>query len=777
MAKRGDRGGWVGNRERARPLLAALGAVALAAAVTPASARQVEPTSASPDPQVLPPAQAADDRRAVQVEEVVVTARRREEDIQDTPVSVTAVSPTQLQAAAAPNIQDLEGLTPNLVIDANNVSPNSASIAIRGISFEDIEKSFDPAVGVLLDGVYLGTNNGALLNFFDFEAVEVLRGPQGTLFGRNTSGGVINIRRTRPTGELGARGRLVVGNYGRLDQQLVLNAPIVEDRLAVKGFYFNNDFDGFFENPTKRRDSGKQKSESFGASFLFTPNDDFDALLTAEHGHDGGEVVVSAFNNNTDLICLRLPVGPGGALVRVTGIPEAQCNRRGGDDLYTDFNNRSNDTSLSRNAVTLEMNWELGEVTLTSVSGFIETKENVFWDVDGTSIDFFSTQRRQNYHQLSQEFRAAGDIGEAVNYVAGVYYFHSEYTLFQDTALGPFLGGGRSTQNAAHNAQSYAVFADVDWRLTDRLRLSVGGRYTQDRKKLANSFVGSFRTSASDSWQEFTPRVSLDYRFSDDVLAYASCARGYRSGGFNGRSSTAISSITPYDPEIVSSYEAGLKTTLFDRRLTFNAAAFHTKYDDKQEEIVVPTPGGANPQETLVSNAAAATIQGLEFDAVAVPVEGLTLRAALGLLDAEYDSFPSRNAQGQPIDLSTLTLRRTPEITGSISGDYEIPTSFGDFLLSAQYRYIDEYQTTISRAPGVIPFANDPRGLTDVQHNVEASIGFTREIENGELRFTVFGRNLLDDRGLSSALPVAGLFTFGSPRTPRTYGVEFGFEF
>jgi iron complex outermembrane receptor protein len=220
-----------------------------------------------------------------------------------------------------------------------------------------------------------------------------------------------------------------------------------------------------------------------------------------------------------------------------------------------------------------------------------------------------------------------------------------------------------------------------------------------------------------------------------------------------------------------------VKTTSFDRRLLFNVAAFTTAYDDKQEEIVVPTPGGANPQETLVSNAASATISGLEAEATAVPIENLTLRASLGLLDAEYDEFPSRDAAGNPISLASLTLRRTPEITGSISGDYEIPTSVGDFTLAVAYRYVDEYQTTISRAPGVTPFANDPRGLTDTQHNVEASIGYRRDTPRGTFVASVFGRNLLDDRGLSSALPVAGLFTFGSPRAPRTFGVEIGYDF
>lgn len=749
-------------RAPSRPVLLAIGATALAGLLWPAP--------------VL--AQAADGKDVVELEQVLVTARRRTENLQDVPVSVTAISPSQLEAAASPNIQDLEGLTPNLVIDPQATSPNSASIAIRGISFEDIEKSFDPAVGVILDGVYLGTNNGALLNFFDFELVEVLRGPQGTLFGRNTSGGVINVRRTRPTGEWGARLRATFGNFGRQDYRAVVNFPIVENQLAGKLFYFSSDFDGFYHNVTTGRREGRAKSESYGGSLLFTPNEDFDFLLTGEHGHDGGQVLVSPFNRSTDLICLQLPVGPGGALVRVTGISAAECSpTRGVKDLYTAYANGSNGTSLTRHAVTAEGNWRAGWTTLTSVTGFIRTKEVVNWDVDGSSIDFFNTRRSQRYYQFSQEFRAAGDLGERIDYVAGLYYFYNEYSLMQANRLGPFLGGGTSNQFAQYNSQSYAAFADVDWKITNALRLSVGGRYTSDRKKLNNAFVGGFNTIGSESWAEFTPRVSLDYRFNPDILTYASYGRGYRSGGFNGRSSTVLSSTTPYNPETVDSYEVGLKSTLLDRRLTFNAAAFYTKYKDKQEESVVPTPGGATAQETIVTNAASATIKGLEFDLTAVPVRNLTVRAALGLLDAHYDSFPSRDTAGNLIDLSTLTMRRTPNVTGSLSADYRIPTEAGDFTLAAQYRFVDEYQTTISRAPGVIPFRNDPRGLTDPQNNVEASLSWTREFGGNKLTVQAWGRNLLNDKGLASALPVAGLFTFGGVRPPRTYGLEFGYEF
>jgi iron complex outermembrane receptor protein len=354
------------------------------------------------------------------------------------------------------------------------------------------------------------------------------------------------------------------------------------------------------------------------------------------------------------------------------------------------------------------------------------------------------------------------------------------------------FGGAKVATLAEHNAQSYAAFADVDWQITDQLRLSVGGRYTSDRKKLALQFgpqggAPFFRTNESESWQEFTPKVSADFKFTDDVLAYASFSRGYRSGGFNARAQDPIAASVPYNPETVESIEAGLKTTTFDGRLTFNVAAFTTKYEDKQEEVVEPT-ATAGQQQTIVANAASATIRGLEFESSLVPFENLTLQASLGFLDAEYDEFATLEL-GQVIDLSGLSLRRAPEMTGSISGEYEIPTSAGDFNLALSYRYIDEYQSTITPqkfrdfstgAPvlrTVTPARNDPRGLTDSQHNVDASVSYERETPNGTFVVSVFGRNLLDDTGLSGTLPVAGLFTFGTPRAPRTYGIEFGYEF
>lgn len=735
----------------------------------------------------LLPSQAAAQEQTAQatgetegVEEIVVRARLRSEDIQDIPVAVTAISPARLDNLAAPNVQDLEGITPNLVIDSTNVAPGAASIAIRGISFEDVEKSFDPAVGVLVDGVYLGTNTGALLDFFDFESVEVLRGPQGTLFGRNTTGGVINVRRTRPTLDWGVRGEVTLGRFGREEYRVVANAPLIPGKLGVKGFFFDSTLDGFLRNVTRNERAGRLGTRNYGVTVRAEPAPRFDAQITIEHYENTGQATVGQLSDGGDLICNPF-VRPFG------GAPANECNRTAAG-LYTVFSNKLDRNILSGDAITGEINIGIGEFTLTSVTGYRDSDERVTWDTDGSSVNFFDVQRNQVYRQFSQELRIAGNITDRINVVAGLYYFRNRYVLFQTTNFGPLLQTlaqlpAQSFQVARYNSESYAAFIDADINLTDALRLSVGGRYTVDDKRLRNAFLGSFSSDASRDFKKFTPRVSLDYKFNEDVLTYASFSRGFRSGGFNGRAQSLLGSTVPYEPEEVDSYEVGLKTTLFDRKLTFNLAAFYTDYKNKQEEAVVATPPGSpNPQETLVTNAASATIKGIEAEFQARPTRSLTLRGTLGYLDAEYDSFPSRQPNGTPIDLSTLTLRRAPDITASVGGDYTLETGIGRFTLSTEFRYIDPYETTINpvRGPGgvvVLPARNDPRGTTDAQNLLDASLTWVGDVGGAKLRATVFGRNLLDDRGLNSALPVAQLFTFGIARPPRTYGVTLGFEF
>ncbi len=714
------------------------------------------------------------------LEDIIVTATRRAESIQDTPVAVSAIAPTQLERAAAPDIRDLVGRVPNLVIDPVNAGPSAAAISIRGISFEDIEKSFDPAVGVLIDGVYLGTNTGQLLDFFDFERVEVLRGPQGTLFGRNTTAGVINIERTRPTGELGMKLLATFDDNGRRDLRTVVNLPKIADILSLKAFWLHNQNNDFFDNRTLGEEYGGRNYDLWGISARIQTGV-VDAVLTYERVDEVTEIDTAPLSlTGVDLICAPIPGLPPGFLP-----PREQCDRSTEEQLYETFTNVPGVAKNKGDAFTANITLDTDRFIITSVTGYRTSDEIVRQDFDSTSINFFDTLRVQEYKQFSQELRAEGNITSNINFVAGAYYFFANYKLDQTTFFGPFLqfaaglpatGGNR----VDHNSDSFAIFGDIQWRLTDALRITFGGRYNWDDKNIVNDYLKTglpeLTARASASWQEFQPKASIDYRFGDGHLAYFAFARGYRAGGFNGRGQTAASASTPYDPETVNSYELGLKTSWFDNRLTANIAGFITKYDDKQEEIVRPAPPPAG-QETIVDNAATATIKGIEFEFRALPFDSLNVYGSVGYLDARYDEF-STLIGGVLVDISNRDLRRTPEWSASVGGDWTLPVGGrgSELVLSAGWRYLSSLQTTIVGA-WFDPTINDPRGLADARHIVDASATFTFDLNRARVRASLFGRNLTNDRGLSAALPVAGLFTFGAGRPLRTFGGEIGFEF
>lgn len=720
------------------------------------------------------------------VEDIIVSARRRAESIQDAPLAVTAISPRELANMAAPDIRDLVGRTPNLVIDAVNAGPSAAAISIRGISFEDIEKSFDPAIGVLIDDVFIGTNTGQLVDFFDFESIEVLRGPQGTLFGRNTTGGTIRLQRSRPTGEFGVRALGTIGNLGRRDLRMVVNLPKIGDLLSVKGFWIRAENDDFYDNQTLGEDYGGRKFDNYGVAALFEKGD-FELTFTWDRIRERAEIDQSATSRTgLDLICLQVPI-PGVGLVRPTGIPNEQCDRNTGDDLYTTFSNVPGVARNDGDNFTVNASLDLGSLTVSSVTGWRTSDEFVRQDFDSTSINFFDTQRVQTYRQLSQEVRVSGDVTDKIDFVAGFFYFNSNYTLDQTTFFGPFLQAGAGLPASGgnlvdHDSKSTALFADAQWQITEQLRLSVGGRYTWDDKSIVNDFlktgIPALIANESASWGQFTPRASIDYSFGDqsNSLVYGSYAKGYRAGGFNGRGQTAASARTPFDPETVDTFELGFKTEFWDNRITFNVAAFLSKFNNKQEEIVRPAPGAG--QETLVLNAASATIKGLEAEFRAQPAEGLTFNGSLGLLDAQYDEFDTIPPGGTtPIDVSNRELRRAPDLSASIGANYVVPFSLGTLDLAGAFRHVSRFQTTIVGDP-LDPTRNDPRGLAQARNLLDASAAVNFDLDTvGTLRVAVFGRNLTDDRGLNSTLPVAGLFTFSAARPPRTYGVEVGFTF
>jgi iron complex outermembrane receptor protein len=720
------------------------------------------------------------------LEEVIVTGRKRgnSESIQNIPLAVTVVSPAQLATQGAANIEDIETLSPNIVIDLATAAPGGGAISIRGVSFDDVERSFEPTVGVVIDGVFLGTNTAQLANAFDFERIEVFRGPQGTIFGRNTVGGTINIQRTRPTGETGARLNATYGDFGRKEFNAVLNLDVTES-LALKLFAYDRKTDGYYRNVTLNQDAGANEATNFGLTALLKPNDYFEFLVTLENQEIGGDPAGSSFSNDTDLLCI-IPNFLGGAG------GTNQCNRELDEDLYTIFGNEPTFIDYDEDAITVQGNYFFDNLELVSITGYRKSDEVVRTDFDATSVDFFATRRAQQYRQFSQELRLAGNFTKNTSGVAGIYYFSNEYQLDQDTLLGPLPsqtpGGSIINALTDHEVESYAVFADFDFSLSESLRLSLGGRYSKDEKKFSRTFLerlavapftGLVSPSNNEVWSELTPRISLDYRKNDDALFYASYSRGYRSGGFNGRANSSLGVAASFKPETVDSYELGGKFTFLDGRVNVNVAVFSANYNDKQEDIVVATTFPAvNPQETITLNVASASIRGFEVDIAAKVSNNIILTGSIGALDASYDEFQidlnGNGLEDAGEDASGRDLRRAPDFTLSLAADYVVPVGDGDLDFNLRYSFIDDYQTTIVPQPDDFG-RNDERGLHLAENDLSASLTYTFENAVGRTYYIrIFGRNLFDETGINSAVSVAGLFTFGGARAPRDYGITIG---
>ena len=787
-----------------RQVHAKVSVIALAAgaalAAMPAAAQEVpDPVERSPEPGDPDGDEPRPFPTTTGVRDIIVTATRRQESLQSVPVAVTALDAETLDNPAIDDIRDIASRVPSLVIDPVNAGPQAAAISIRGISFEDIEKSFDPAVGVVVDGVPIGTNTGQLLDAFDLESVEVLRGPQGTLFGRNTIAGVINIRRTRPTNDFGVKASLGYAEFGTYQARAVVNTGLIGDFLAVKLFGFYDDTDGFIDDAVTGENVGRNESWRVGATARLVLNDAIDAEITYEHGDSDGEVVVVPTSTDAELICLQVPV-PGVGLVRAFGIPDRECNRYLGprgpnvsdEELYTSFQNIATPLSYRTDSVTGEINVSLGAFNLVSITGYQTSEESVRQDFDASSISFFDTLRVQEYEQLTQEVRLSGNVTDDINVLVGGFFFDSSYDLDQTTNLG--FAGFTLTQFVRGESTSYAAFADAEAGFGD-LTLRGGIRYSYDEKALSNNFgftadgscplffgITEDACVGEEDFDEITYRLAADYQVGDDQLVYASYSTGYRSGGFNGRAASPTS-LGPYQPETVTAYEVGLKADWIDNTLRTNIALFRTEYDDKQEEVVQATqpPFDANPQETVVENAASARIDGAELEFQIIPTYGLSFSGTFTYLDAEYDEF-FRDVDGDlvPDDVSSLDLRRSPDVIWSFGVDYEREFGSGAAGFSTLFRYTDNYTTCIVADRGFLAqgiITNDRRCERDDVTNLDATIYYEQRIGGADVKFSVFGRNILDDRGINSTLPVAGLFAFSGLRPPQQFGAEVEFEF
>ncbi len=709
------------------------------------------------------------------LEEVVVTARKRTENLQDVTASVSALSSKDLLKRFDTDLRNFADAAPNVQIDDLQQGPGSpAAIAIRGIGTTDVEKSFDPAAGVVVDGIFIGANSGAMIKALDLQSIEILRGPQGTLFGRNAIAGVINATRTSPSTD-GVSGSIRIGFAEYNDTQVdgYVNLP-VGDSFAVKLGAASRERDGYYYDATVNQRVGGQHYKSFSPSFLWKITDDFRITYRFDRSWQ---------DQDTDI---QLNMAQPG---QVWCFYYNQCAQsvqspQGGNRYVTYANDAPKPAYFNSDMHTLHAEYNLAPgYKLDYLFGYFKTDEAAHQDWDGTALQLYSTDRPATYYQHSHELRLTHSGDGALSYTVGLYDWNSAYRINLLSYIGfvDFLYGYPAgtvfqvPQTVQQHTDSYAAFFEGDYKFDNNWTLTIGGRYTQDKKSsgvidpsMAPSLPvgGNLDAPFERSWSQFTPKVSLKYKFTPDMMAYLLYSQGFRAGGFDGRPGTYEAASKPYDPEKVDNFEAGWKAEYFQHRLRVNASVFLMKYKNKQEEESVPTSSGTG-QETLVINASSATIQGFELDMLAKLSQGLTLGANLGWLHAKYDKLID------PVsgtDLSYLHLRRAPPITATITPAYEWPVGESTASVQLDYHYI---------GPEELTFLNSPQGHNPHQNILNASFN----VQHDQTRYSVYGMNLTKNDAWTQAYDVGaavgfgGLWTYATPVAPRVFGVRFVHSF
>lgn len=701
---------------------------------------------------------AASTRESLQVEEIIVTARRTSERLQDVPVAVTAVSAQDLESFNITGVAGLNSSVPNATFYARGGSSSSASVYIRGVGQADDLFMFDSGVGIYVDDVYIGRVQAALFELIDIDRVEVLRGPQGSLYGKNTSGGAVKLLTRRPDlDDASARVELTGGNYDLRSAKLTANVPLVTDRLALRANVLRVDRGGYVDDVFDGRELQTRDFIGGQVSLLAQPTQDLTAWLSFDTMQD--DSIPAAPTPITDFS--YAPIGSFSAL------PPRQTSS--GQPLFYDQRNWG---------VNGTVDWTLPSVTLKSITAYRRLNFHNYLDYLGTPFNLISAEQTQTSDQRSQEFQATFQLGERAELLTGLYYMDersdTDYvipnTIVVPIAPGAALGlPNTSLYGAALQTVSYAAFTHLVYEMTPRLSMSAGLRYSHDEKEyqaaLGNDVFPSanFGYQLKDEWDRWLPKLSFDYKLDDERMLYLSYATGFRSGGFNPRATSAFFG-QKYDPETNDTYEVGLKSTFFERMLTLNAAVFYNTYDDFQTNIRILDPD-TGLYSGLFANTGKYESYGVELEAVVRPSSALKLSGQISYLDNKFDSFDT----GLFGNLKDKKLPNAPKWNAALFASYLLGAGeYGDFEFAADIAYRDDTYTALD---------NNPVFEREAHTLVNARIAFTTS--SGAWTAFVAGRNLtdetvlLDGANLSSAYFADAMYY----QEPRTYMVGLRYQF
>jgi iron complex outermembrane recepter protein len=834
---------------------------------------------------------AQEDNTGGGIQDIVVTAQKRAENVQDVPIAVSAFTSEALQERAVGSVAGLSALAPNVTLDSSVPFSGSTAVlaaSIRGIGSNDFAFNIDPGVGVYLDGVYLARSVGANQDLLDIERIEVLKGPQGTLFGRNTIGGAVSVVTSDPKKEFGGKVDLTYGRYDLLQARGSINIPLSDSLFSSVTFAVksrdgygkrvpfpdaraNNgpSFTAFpatgYDSPTREGDEEsrtirlKLKYDD-GGSLRATFSGDYQkgsasapySLLQTVTSAISGPVNFADFVNicassnaatltgisgatglNFNNLCgsygTQLPSIRRGVVTpvqRLTGLSGVNADGNPNNDRLL-FNNQFITNNPDRSFATGNnfsrlTNWGLGltldydisaNVALKSISSYREGHWLSGIDADGSPLNIFHLSFDQDQLQYSQELQLTGSaLDKKLNYVLGAYYFKERGTLLDLVTFGE--GQNQIDGPNYLSTENYAAFGQIDFRPSDLIGITIGGRYTHEKKlfeggqqelnglfyKLAgcsdvNGTITPFAPIAGpgspscrvalgyptdanplrvypeginkQTFNNFSPKVGVQIHPSDDVMVYGSWSKGYKTGGWTTRYTTPQTTAASYDPEKATTFELGVKSTLVDRRLQVNAAVFSTKYTAIQLNYQV----GTSP---TIDNVGDARIKGFEIEVVAVPIDALTINASIGHLDAKYTSLDpavaitSGTIPGfQAGALVGGPLPKTPTWKFNISPRLELPVGEGKLVILGDWTHTTKIWNNVERTIALL------RPSTDL---FNASISYTDPSDRYSL--TMGGTNLSDERYVQSgnSIPASGVVS-GVYSRPREWYVRLGVNF
>ncbi len=730
------------------------------------------------------------------LEEIVVTAERRSANLQEVPISMTAYSAGELEQLQATDIGDLQSLVPNLSVHVGDA--NNAVVYIRGVGQVDSIAFFEPGVGIYLDDIYLGRAQGAFLDIIDVERVEVLRGPQGTLYGRNTVGGAVKYVSAAPTEEFSGNVAATFGNFNRTDIKLSLSGPIAGDSLSGRLTAAKLTRDGYSENAFDGEHDGDRDTIFFRGVLDLQATD----ALSIQFSADVTDSDPDRSRTPAKVTPISvLTVDPYTFALSTTVYP-ADTDPFA---VNADFN-RIEQTET--NGFGLNATWEINDnLTMKSISSYRELEYGTEIDLDGTPVNAFGIFYFSDQDQFSQEFQFSY-LGERISAVGGVYHFNEEGDTFDGGVFNNFLIALSGV--AEFKTDSTAVFGQIDYDFNDRLTGIFGLRYTEEEKDYSRTvedvdltslagimfdpvtFAVSYASpellnpSSADlavgvglgtprpfvdpdtaKFDNLSFKAGLRYQVSDDMQIYGTISEGFKSGGFNGRA--ADGQAEPYDEETLTSYEIGMKSEWMQNRLRLNGSVFYTNYEDLQVSSFEAAPGGGGILP-IFTNAGEADIAGLELELTAVLSVRTQLSANLGFLDAEYGDFLTVDpATNKIIDISDQReLVNAPKWDAFIGLIHNVPLSSGELKFAGDVGYRSKTYLEV----------NSSENLAQGGYAVfNASVAF--ESADNKWRLMLGGKNLGDEEYRTHAFDLSAFpgVELGYYNAPRTYNLTGTYRF